>query len=96
MVRSPTKQQQAEIFVNKIEAARRQIDAAIRMTLANVDVLAIHTVASVGYRLLRDLLEKRGKFDLDELLRAGLFSFASEIARGDSSNGLLDRLFPKR
>jgi hypothetical protein len=91
MVRSPSKRQQAEIFVNKIEAARRQIDAAIRMTLANEDMLAIHTVASAGYRILRDLLEKRGKYDLDEILRFGLFAFASEIARGDSPNDLLNK-----
>jgi hypothetical protein len=36
----------AEIYVNKLEAARQQIDAAIRMLLANEDSLAIHTVAA--------------------------------------------------
>jgi len=51
---------QAEIYVNKLEAARRQIDAAIRMLLATEDCLAIHTVASAGYRIIRDLLEHRG------------------------------------
>jgi hypothetical protein len=94
MVKSPTKQKQAEIFINKIEAARRQIDAAIRMKLAKEDALAIHTVASADYRVLRDLLEKRGKFDLDEILRFGIFAFASQIARGDSADARLNQLFP--
>ena len=58
----------AKIYINKLEAARRQIDAAIRMLLAKEDSLAIHTVVAAGYRVLRVLLRHRGKDDLDELL----------------------------
>jgi hypothetical protein len=94
MARSPSKQQ-AEIFINNFEAARRQIDAAIRMTLTNEDELAIHTVASAGYRIVRDLLEKRGRFDLDELLRHGIFALASHIAYENIENESLNTMFPK-
>jgi hypothetical protein len=88
-----SKEQHAEILISKIEAARRQIDAAIRMTIANEDEVAIHTVASAGYRILRDLLNKRGKFDVEELLRLGLFAHASELVRGSPSSNL-NELFP--
>ena len=36
------------------------------MTFADEDELAIHTVAAGAYRILRDLLEKRGRSGLEE------------------------------
>ncbi len=72
----------AEIYVNKLEAARRQIDAAIRMLLANEDSLAIHTVTAAGFGVLRDLLKHRGKYDLEELSSAGIYQCALEYAEG--------------
>ena len=47
----------ANIKVNKPEAARRQIDAAIRMLFSGEDPVAIHTLAMAGFRVLRDLAE---------------------------------------
>jgi len=47
------------IKVNKIEAARRQIDAAIRLLFDNEDPIAIHTLTMAGFRILRDIAEKR-------------------------------------
>lgn len=81
-LRQPT-QRQATIIINKLEAARRQLDAAIRMTFANEDELAIHTVAAAAYRILRDLLEKRGRFDLDELFAGGVYESARRLAAGE-------------
>jgi|GEM_PF-1017083 len=49
-----------EIRVNKIEAAQRQIDVAIRLLFANEDPVAIHTLASAAFRILRDVAEKNG------------------------------------
>ena len=49
----------AKIKVNKIEAVRRQLDAAIRMLFANEDPLAIHTLSMAAFRILRDLAGKR-------------------------------------
>jgi len=48
----------ATIKANKIEAARRQIDAAIRLLFDNEDPIAIHTLTMAGFRILRDIAEK--------------------------------------
>jgi hypothetical protein len=90
-LRLPTRQQ-ASVFINKLEAARRQLDAAIRMTFTGEDVLAIHTVAAAAYRILRDLLDKRGRHDLEELYRAGLYVMAHDFVRGKLSASELKRL----
>jgi hypothetical protein len=81
--RRPTGAPKAKVFINKLEAARRQLYAAIRMTFANEDEFAIHTVAAAAYRILRDLLEKRGRFDLEELAAAGIYHTASSMAAGE-------------
>ena len=47
-----------EISVTKIQAAQRQIDAAIRMLFRNEDPVAIHTVAMAGFQILRDITKK--------------------------------------
>ena len=49
----------ATIKVNKIEAARRQIDTAIRLLFDNEDPVAIHTLTMAGFRILRDLADKQ-------------------------------------
>jgi len=48
----------AKIEVNKLEAARRQIDKAIRMLFDRDDPVPIHTLASAGFTILKDLSEK--------------------------------------
>ena len=48
----------AKIVVNKLEAAWRQIDKAIRMLFDRDDSVPIHTLASAGFRILKDLSEK--------------------------------------
>jgi hypothetical protein len=89
--RQPTRQQ-ANVFINKLEAARRQLDAAIRMTFAHEDELAIHTVAAAAYRILRDMLDKRGRHDLEELYRAGLYNMAKDFIHGKISTDELRNL----
>ena len=71
----------AAVFVTKLEAARRQIDAAIRMTLRNEDQLAIHTVASAAYNILRDVKSKRGQSELADAVKTGLFVSAKDFLR---------------
>jgi hypothetical protein len=85
------------VSILKLAAARRQLDAAIRMTFANEDELAVHTVAAAAYRILRDLLAKRklagqGRHDLEDVVRAGLYSFAHSLARGEMSDTEVDGL----
>jgi hypothetical protein len=58
-----------ELRANKIEAARRQLEAAIRMLFGNEDALAVHTVASASHQVLRDLAEKRGNSEFHASLK---------------------------
>ena len=55
----------AKIEVNKISAARRQINAAIRMLFSDEDPVAIHTLTSAGFRILKDLAEKQDSEIMD-------------------------------
>lgn len=50
----------ASILISKLTAAQRQIDAAVRMTLAGEDKLAVYTVAAAALKVLRDVMRKRG------------------------------------
>jgi hypothetical protein len=49
----------AKIVVTKIDAARRQLSAGIRMLFSKEDPVAICTVVSAGFRIVRDLIEHR-------------------------------------
>lgn len=44
--------------IGKLDAAKRQLDAAIRMFFKNEDMLAIHTVSRSAFRLLFDLTKE--------------------------------------
>lgn len=50
----------AEILITKLGAARRLLRAAIRMHFHREDELAVHTVASAAYGILKDLKKQRG------------------------------------
>lgn len=78
-----SKRQPAQIYITKLAAAERQLNAAIRMTLAGEDELAIHTVAAAAYHILRDLNKKRGRNELADLLGGALHAVASELASGE-------------
>ena len=47
-----------KIKVTKLEAAQRQIDAAIRLLFKNEDPVAIHTIAAAALQILKDLAKK--------------------------------------
>ena len=49
-----------EIDIDKITAARRQVNAAIRILFSGEDILAIYTVAAGAYRVLADLAKHEG------------------------------------
>jgi hypothetical protein len=76
----------ATIFVTKLGAAERQLSVAIRMFLASEDELAVHTVASAAYQILRDLKGKKAHDDAHELFLLGLFSIAQELETGMRSS----------
>ena len=50
--------------VSKLEAARRQIDAAIRMLFNEEDNLAVHTLAWAAHCVVRDVAKATGKANL--------------------------------
>ena len=58
----------AKIRLNKQEAARRQVNAAIRMLYANEDPVAIHTLAMAGFRILRDLASSRSDSYMENVI----------------------------
>jgi hypothetical protein len=80
------------IHIKKIAAAGRQLDAAIRMFFAKEDELAIHTVASAAFRILRDLIKKRGKNFADDVLRVGIYAMAQQYAEGALPKDMLKLL----
>jgi hypothetical protein len=57
----------AKVLINKLDAARRQINAAIRMTFEGEDPIAIHSVIAAGHRIIKDICEQRG--DIESYLR---------------------------
>ena len=77
-----TKRNEGILLVTKLEAVRRQIDAAVRMSFLNEDSLAIHTVASAAYVILRDIKKKRSRSEMADTMKAGLFVVARKIEAG--------------
>jgi hypothetical protein len=55
--------QMTKIQMNKMDVARRQLDAAIRMTFGGEDPIAVHSVAAAGYQIIRDICKRRGDID---------------------------------
>lgn len=65
----------ARIQTNKADAARRQVDAAIRMLFQAEDPVPIHTLAMASFGILRNLTEKRGnsiQAEIDSMIKPGM------------------------
>ena len=45
------------VAVNKLEAATRQLDAAIRLLFAGEDIVAVHTLAGAASAVLTNLID---------------------------------------
>lgn len=69
-------------YVTKLEAAQRQLVAAIRMFFGQQDELAVHTVASSAYRVIRDLKQHRGQNEVGDLFRNALFFIVQDDIAG--------------
>ncbi len=79
----------AEIRVTKIEAAQRQIDVAIRLLFANEDPVAIHTLASAAFRVLRDVAESKGSVKMHQFIKSQIIPGKEKMfwkAIGKSAN----------
>jgi hypothetical protein len=82
MKQSRVRKKTAELYVTKLAAAQRQLHAAIRMTFLAENELAIHTVVSASYRILRDLKRRRGRNEYVDWWRQSLYYIAYELASG--------------
>ncbi len=59
--------------VSKLDAARRQLESAIRLFFASADPVSIHTLVGAARTLLRDLLREQGReAGLDAIFREGI------------------------
>lgn len=48
------------ITISKLDAARRQLETAIRLYFANGDPVSIHTLAAAAYNIVKDVNKNRG------------------------------------
>ncbi len=72
----------AALHVTKLAAAKRQLQAAIRLFFLEEDELAIHTVASAAYGLLKDLKRDRGQSEAADSYRTTFFYLVRDFRRG--------------
>jgi hypothetical protein len=73
---------QATVHITKIAAAKRQLEAAIRMFFTREDELAIHTVAAAAFRVLRDIKGKRGSSFAADVMKEALYDFTRRYMEG--------------
>ena len=79
----------SEIHLTKLSSAKKQLQAAIRMYFMEEDELAIHTIASAVYSVLKDLKKNRGKDEVDDIFNASLNRLVSEYKNNSLSNEIL-------
>ena len=72
----------AALHVTKLAAAKRQLQAAVRLFFLEEDELAIHTVASAAYGLLKDLKRDRGQSEAADSYRTTFFYLVRDFRRG--------------
>jgi hypothetical protein len=62
----------SEDTISKLDGARRQIDAAIRMYLHREDQVSIHTLVMAAIQVLRDLSKASGRVSIEDAIRSGI------------------------
>ncbi|PKO85143.1 MAG: hypothetical protein CVU18_21655 [Betaproteobacteria bacterium HGW-Betaproteobacteria-12] len=72
----------ASLHVTKLAAAKRQLQSAIRLFFLEEDELAIHTIASAVYGLLKDLKRDRGQSEAADSYRTTFFYLVRDFRRG--------------
>lgn len=73
----------ASVHITKLSAAKRQLQAAIRMHFQPEDELAVHTVGSAVYGLLKDIKSSRGKNEAADVFLVSIFYAVRDFRRGD-------------
>ena len=77
-------------YVTKLVAAQRQLNEAIWMFFAKRDELAIHTIASAAYRILRDMKENRQRDEAADAQFTGIFYVVRDYRRGQLPSEVLE------
>jgi hypothetical protein len=72
----------ASVHINKLLAAKRQLQAAIRMYFQPEDELAVHTVAAAAYGLLKDIKKSRGMSEAADNYLIAIFYAVRDFRRG--------------
>lgn len=72
----------ASVHLNKLAAAKRQVQAAIRMFFKREDELAVHTVAAAAYGLLKDIKASRGMSEAADSYLTSIFYLVRDYRRG--------------
>lgn len=70
----------SRLYINKLAAAERQLDASIKMWFLNLDELAIHTVAAAAWQLFYDLLKGKHRAPESIAVEYGILKSAWEVA----------------
>lgn len=72
-----------EVRLTKLEAARRQLETAIRLYFSEVDPASVHTLAAAAGQLLKDLNRHRDGAPMlsDQILQWAKPEFKNEILR---------------
>ena len=71
--------------ISKLDAAKRQLDMALKLFFLYADVVAIHTVASASFGILEDLCKKQG---VDSLTQKGLLGMIKPEKQAEVSKKL--------
>lgn len=72
----------ASLHVTKLAAAKRQLQAAIRMFFMPEDDLAVHTIAAAAYGLLKDIKSARGLSEAADNYLTSIFYLVRDYRRG--------------
>ena len=72
-----------KVYITKLEAARRQLCAAVRFFIHGEDELAVHTVTAAAARIISDLRGQRGHDEAEEAKLIVLYGGISMYRSGD-------------
>lgn len=72
----------ATIHLTKLASAKRQLQSAIRLFFMKEGELAIHTIASASYGILKDLKHDRGLSEAADNYQAMFFYLVRDFRRG--------------
>jgi hypothetical protein len=82
----------ASLHVNKLSAAKRQLQSAIRMYFQPEDEIAVHTVAAATYGLLKDIKKSRGMSEAADQYLVSIFYAVRDFRRGTLPSHLTEDL----